>query len=200
MIFLRRTFLFLVFGLASFHAFSQSATIFGTVLDSLRKPLYGVSVSVFGEAVATTTDDKGIYMLPVASNKEQKIVFSFTGLQGDTVRVNLFSGERKELNKTLFGRISLIREVKVEDQSLKTTNVTRINPKIVSVIPTPNQSVEDLLKTLPGVSSANELSSTYSVRGGNFDENLVYVNDIEVYRPFLVRSGQQEGLSFKSIQ
>ena len=56
--------------------------------------------------------------------------------------------------------------------------------------------MEDLIKTLPGVSSTNELSSTYSVRGGNYDENLVYVNGIEVYRPFLVRSGQQEGLSF----
>ena len=56
--------------------------------------------------------------------------------------------------------------------------------------------MEAILKTLPGVSSANELSSQYSVRGGNFDENLVYVNGIEIYRPFLVRSGQQEGLSF----
>ena len=63
------------------------------------------------------------------------------------------------------------------------------------MIPTPNQSVEDILKTLPGVSSANELSSTYNVRGGNYDENLVYINDFEVYRPMLVRSGQQEGLS-----
>lgn len=56
--------------------------------------------------------------------------------------------------------------------------------------------VEALIKTLPGVSSNNELSSQYSVRGGNFDENLVYVNDIEIYRPVLIRSGQQEGLSF----
>src|SRR5204862_3781222 len=65
----------------------------------------------------------------------------------------------------------------------------------VGVLPTPNQSVEDIIKMMPGVSSANELSSTYSVRGGNYDENLVYINDFEVYRPLLVRSGQQEGLS-----
>ena len=63
-------------------------------------------------------------------------------------------------------------------------------------MPSPTGNIEDLVKTQIGVSSNNELSSSYSVRGGNFDENLVYVNDIEVYRPFLVRSGQQEGFSF----
>ena len=63
-------------------------------------------------------------------------------------------------------------------------------------IPGGNAGVENILKTLAGVSGNNELSSQYNVRGGNFDENLVYVNEIEVYRPFLVRSGQQEGLSF----
>jgi hypothetical protein len=99
------------------------------------------------------------------------------------------------VNKKLLGKIKELGTVIVEDQSLKATNITRINPKVISVLPTPNQSVEDILKTMPGVSSANELSSTYSVRGGNYDENLVYVNDVEIYRPLLVRSGQQEGLS-----
>lgn len=93
------------------------------------------------------------------------------------------------------GKIYQITEFTVYDKSLKSENATPIDPKIVKMIPTPNQSVEDILKTLPGVSSANELSSTYNVRGGNYDENLVYINDFEVYRPMLVRSGQQEGLS-----
>ena len=74
--------------------------------------------------------------------------------------------------------------------------MSKIKPKHVRIIPGNSIGVEAVLKTLPGVSSANELSSQYSVRGGNFDENLVYVNGIEIYRPFLVRSGQQEGLSF----
>src|SRR6185436_1993732 len=125
-----------------------------------------------------------------------KIVFSFTGFYADSAIVNLAPGETKQISKSIRGKISEMREVKIEDQSLKKVNVTKIDPKNVSVIPTPNRSVEDLLKTMPGVGSANELSSTYSVRGGNYDENLVYVNDIEVVRPFLVRSGQQEGLSF----
>lgn len=65
-----------------------------------------------------------------------------------------------------------------------------------SKIPGANAGIENILKTLPGVNSNNELSTQYMVRGGNFDENLVYVNEVEVYRPFLIRSGQQEGLSF----
>jgi hypothetical protein len=74
--------------------------------------------------------------------------------------------------------------------------VTTIDPKIIRTIKGAQPGVENLLKTLPGVNISNELSTQYSVRGGNYDENLVYVNGIEVYRPFLVRSGQQEGLSF----
>ena len=74
--------------------------------------------------------------------------------------------------------------------------VTTIDPKIIRTIKGAQPGVENLLKTLPGVNISNELSTQYSVRGGNYDENLVYVNGIEVYRPFLARSGQQEGLSF----
>ena len=72
----------------------------------------------------------------------------------------------------------------------------KLNPKQAQLLPSISGGIEDLIKTLPGVSSNNELSSQYTVRGGNFDENLVYVNGIEIYRPFLIRSGQQEGLSF----
>ena len=77
----------------------------------------------------------------------------------------------------------------------RTKPVQRINPKIAARIPSPRGTIEDLLIQAP-VNFNSELSSGYNVRGGSFDENLVYVNDIEVYRPFLVRSGQQEGLSF----
>ncbi len=196
MLFSRRIILFILPFIFSLNVQSQTATVSGTVLDSLNKPLFGVSVAVFGKSFATTTNDDGKYSLTVPANQNLKIVFSYTGLHADSVHVNLSPNEKKEINKTMRGRISEIREVTIQDKSLKATNITRLDPKNVSVIPTPNRSVEDLLKTLPGVSSANELSSTYSVRGGNYDENLVYVNDVEVYRPFLVRSGQQEGLSF----
>ena len=84
----------------------------------------------------------------------------------------------------------------MEDEQIRSTNLIRIDPKVAFNIPTSSDKIPTFLKTLPGVSSNNELSSQYSVRGGNYDENLVYVNDIEIYRPYLVRSGQQEGLSF----
>jgi hypothetical protein len=193
---MRRSFIFFFLVVNCSIAFSQTATIYGTVRDSLNKPLFGASVSVFGKAIATTSDDKGKYTLKIPANQSQKIVFSYTGLQRDSVILTLKENEKVEINKSLRGNVSKLVEVKIEEQSLKTTNITKINPKVISVIPTPNRSVEDILKTLPGVSSANELSSTYSVRGGNYDENLIYVNDVEIYRPLLVRSGQQEGLSF----
>ena len=84
--------------------------------------------------------------------------------------------------------------VTIHGQGRSGTNV--LNPGLVRNLPSVSNSIEALIKTMPGVTSNNELSSQYSVRGGNFDENLVYVNDIEIFRPFLIRSGEQEGLSF----
>lgn len=176
--------------------FAQTATLFGEVKDTVGKPLFGVNVSVFGKPYGTTTDESGKYSLDVPAGQPLKIIFSFTGLDRDSILLTLQENEKKEINKNLHGKIKELIEVKVEEKSLRESNITRINPKIISVLPTVNRSVEDILKTMPGVSSANELSSTYSVRGGNYDENLVYVNDVEIYRPLLVRSGQQEGLSF----
>lgn len=186
----------LLFALISpLYALSQQAKITGTISDSLGKPLYGVTVAVFGKPAGTTTNDVGFYSLTVPANEPLKIVFTYTGMKSDTTVVRLEAGEEKTINHTLRRTIYQIKEFTIHDRSLKRVNLEPINPKIVTVIPTPNQSVEDLIKTMPGVSSANELSSSYSVRGGNYDENLVYINDFEVYRPLLVRSGQQEGLS-----
>jgi len=89
-----------------------------------------------------------------------------------------------------------LTEVEVTDVKGRSGESIRIDPLVFNQLPSPTGNIEDIIKTQIGVSSNNELSSGYSVRGGNFDENLIYVNDIEVYRPFLVRSGQQEGLSF----
>ncbi|MEZ5147561.1 MAG: Plug domain-containing protein [Bacteroidales bacterium] len=92
--------------------------------------------------------------------------------------------------------LTVLPTYEVQDEKIRTSNLKRIDPKVAVNVPTSSDRISTLIKTQPGVSSSNELSSQYSVRGGNFDENLVYVNDIEIYRPFLVRSGQQEGLSF----
>ena len=187
-VFLFSIFLFL-------NGFAQKATISGTISDSFNHPLFGASVSVFGKSIGTTTDEDGKYLIEVPINISLKIIISFTGLSSDSVVIKLTEGERRIISKSLKENVFQMRDVNIEDRSFKSENIKTLNPKVVRYLPTPNQSVEDLLKTMPGVSSANELSSTYSVRGGNYDENLVYINDFEVYRPLLIRSGQQEGLS-----
>ena len=88
-----------------------------------------------------------------------------------------------------------LEEVIVQDQLSRNQGMVRIDPKIISQNPNVSQNFEAILKQLPGVSTNNELSAQYSVRGGNFDENLIYINDVEIYKPYLVRNGQQEGLS-----
>lgn len=181
--------------LLSLDSFSQDSEVYGQVKDDQNRAAFGVSVAVFGKPIGTTTDNKGRFSMKVPANESLKIFFSFTGLQNDSAIVILNPGERREINKFLKKKVVEFKDVVIEEKSLKRINIVPINPKVVSVIPTPNQSVEDLIKTLPGVASSNELSSSYSVRGGNYDENLVYINDFEVYRPLLVRSGQQEGLS-----
>ena len=189
------TSLLFVFSFLGFSSQGQQARIFGVVKDSLNKPVFGATVAVFGKPIGITTSDNGNYTLFVPANEPLKIVFSFTGLRADTVFIKLNPGEERNIDRKLKDRVVEIGTVDIEERSMKSLNLTKIDPKVVSVIPTPNQSVEDLIKTLPGVVSANELSSSYSVRGGNYDENLVYVNDCVVYRTLLVRSGQQEGLS-----
>ncbi len=173
----------------------QVGTISGKVKDPDGKPLFGASIGVIGKAIGVYSKDDGSFTFQVPANENLQVIISYTGLKQDTFNIRLIPGEKKEIISKMTGKIYQITEFTVYDKSLKSENATPIDPKIVKMIPTPNQSVEDILKTLPGVSSANELSSTYNVRGGNYDENLVYINDFEVYRPMLVRSGQQEGLS-----
>ena len=118
------------------------------------------------------------------------------GYQAQEQQVQAKAGDEITLNRQLVQSNENIEEVTVRQRRAQ-QNMSRIDPQFGAVIPDASSgAVEALIKTLPGVSTNNELSSQYSVRGGNYDENLVYVNDIEVYRPFLVRSGQQEGLSF----
>ncbi|HYW94151.1 MAG TPA: TonB-dependent receptor plug domain-containing protein, partial [Bacteroidales bacterium] len=124
------------------------------------------------------------------------IVVSCIGFRTKSSEITLQEGEQKELDFVLQTEVREFDEVSVSARQERATTLRTIDIKSMNMMPTANGSVESIIKTLPGVSSNNELSSQYSVRGGNYDENLVYVNDIEIYRPFLVRSGQQEGLSF----
>ena len=108
----------------------------------------------------------------------------------------LKKGQNYELNITMKNLGISIDNVEIEDEKTRGNTFEKVDAKHAVSLPSTSGGVEGLIKTLPGVNSSTELSSQYTVRGGNFDENLVYVNGIEVYRPFLIRSGQQEGLSF----
>ena len=120
--------------------------------------------------------------------------------QPKQVTMRLKNGEKKKLDMTLHSAAMVLPDAVISDRATDASSLTRLDAKQATLLPTMGGGVETLIKTLPGVVSNNELSSQYRVRGGNFDENLIYVNGIEIYRPFLVGSGQQEGLSFVNSQ
>ncbi len=174
----------------------QVGMISGKVSDEKNQPVELVSVSIFGYPGGITTSADGSYSLEIPAAKTLKIVYSFIGFRSDTAIVKVNAGEKLRVNRTIISEATELGSIVIENHQIRNTNLTRIDPHTVNALPTASGGIEALLKTMPGVVSNNELSSQYSVRGGNYDENLVYVNDIEIYRPFLVRSGQQEGLSF----
>lgn len=186
------TFLFSLFVTLSF---AQKATVKGIILDEQNQAIIGANVT-YGN-LGTISDFNGFYLLEIPANKNVDIVFSHIGHKNAQITVNLSPNEDFEINPVLKTTIEQISEVIISGRERKRVEgVTTISPEVIRKMVGANAGVENLLKSLPGVNSNNELSTQYAVRGGNYDENLVYVNEIEVYRPFLIRSGQQEGLSF----
>lgn len=177
-------------------SFAQQGTVSGIVTGSDNQPLQFVNIAVKGTTAGETTGRDGRFELSIPASKEVVILFSYIGYETDSIKVSVRDNEHKKLDHTMQQISTQLESIEVKEQQLRTSTFSRLDPKVLNFIPTINASIEDLIKTMPGVSSRNELSSQYSVRGGNFDENLVFVNDIEIYRPFLVRSGQQEGQSF----
>ena len=175
---------------------AQTATIKGVILDDNRQPI-GNAYITSSQTNGTNSNNNGFYELKIASDQEVIVVFSHLGHKNVTVPFNLKNGQVLEFNPIMKVEIEQIATIVISSNLRQSVEgVTSISPELLRTIKGAQPGVENILKTLPGVNISNELSTQYSVRGGNFDENLVYVNDIEVYRPFLVRSGQQEGLSF----
>ncbi len=175
---------------------AQIAVVEGKVTDSLNNPVDLANIAVIGEKTGTTSDKKGFFKLDVPANKEIVIGISFIGFADKKIQLNLAEGEKRTLSIQLKTISTTLPGFEVRDERLRTESMVRLNPRDALVAPSMGNSVTDIIKTLPGVSSNNEMSSQYSVRGGNFDENSVFVNDIEIYRPFLISTGEQEGLSF----
>ncbi|MEO8253562.1 MAG: TonB-dependent receptor [Flavobacterium sp.] len=190
----KRSFFFIVFWI-SFSSLAQLAKVKGTVLDAQNRPVTNGNVSFSGHT--TQTDSKGFYSIKVPVNKKISLVFSHLSYKKTTVSLLLKNSSDYELNLILNENEEQMGEVVVsKDKKSQIQGITIVSADMIKKSPGANAGIENVLKTLPGVNSNNELSTQYSVRGGNYDENLVYVNEIEIYRPFLIRSGQQEGLSF----
>lgn len=191
-----KTLFIITFLVMTSYVSAQVGMISGKVMDEKNQPVELVNVSVFGYPGGTTTASDGSYNLQVPASKPIKIIFSFIGFKTDTAFIKVNAGEKLRLNHSITSTATELESIIIEDRQIRNTNLIRIDARAVNALPTASGGLEALLKTMPGVVSNNELSSQYSVRGGSYDENLVYVNDIEIYRPLLVRSGQQEGLSF----
>ena len=170
--------------------------LYGKVTDEQNHPIEMANVVVTELLVGQTTNSRGAYELQLLSDTTLIINFSFVGYESKQVTVRLKSGEKRKLDVTLTSTVTNLPDVVISDRAIDASSLTRLDAKQATLLPSMGGGVETLIKTLPGVVSNNELSSQYTVRGGNFDENLIYVNGIEIYRPFLVGSGQQEGLSF----
>ncbi len=177
--------------------YAQGGLVYGKVTDERKRPVELVTVGLEGTTTGVFTDPRGNYEIAVPAGVENTIVFTFTGYETERAKVRAVqAGERVELNVTFQKKTTTLEEiVKRADRRDEAGNV-KLDISKARRIPTVGvgSEVEALIKTVVG--SNNELTSQYNVRGGNYDENLVYVNDFEIYRPFLTRSGQQEGMSF----
>jgi hypothetical protein len=194
---LRHTILTAFFFLLTVLAFSQKkfAFVSGKVLDENENPLPKVSVVILGRQSGIITNDSGTFRLKVPADKAFAIQFTYSGYKIEQRNFLMNENEEEKITVKLERGATVLQEVTVTNQrDRESAGLIQINPKYTLNIPTPITGVESLIKIFVG--SNNELTSQYNVRGGSYDENLIYVNDFEIFRPYLVRNGQQEGLSF----
>lgn len=195
---MKNTLLFLLMLLAGFELSAQpKAQIYGVVRNEFGKNLEFANVTLKEHPeIGATANFDGNYTMILPANEQLTLVFSYTGHNRLEMPVKLFPNEKRKINVALKGATINLTDVDIVSERERSSNMIRLNPKIASSVISTSGNIETLIMSQPGVVNNNELSSQYSVRGGNYDENLVYVNDIEIYRPLLIRSGQQEGLSF----
>jgi len=174
---------------------AQKATVSGVIIDEKKIPVIDAHIFI-GNQLKAKTSVNGAYELELNANQTYKL--AITHINFDTVykTITLTPEENLTQNFKLTARAQELGPIDIYGEPIERDMQIKIDPKVLTALPGGNGTLEKVLifEGL-GVSSTNEMSSQYNVRGGNFDENLVYINDVEVYRPFLVRSGQQEGLS-----
>ncbi|MBW7952427.1 MAG: carboxypeptidase-like regulatory domain-containing protein, partial [Chitinophagaceae bacterium] len=193
---LLRNIIVIIFYLFPALVYSQkSATLTGIIIDEEHKPINGAAIEIIGNQKGAFSNSTGNFKIEIASNKVVSLIFSFTGYVRVQKNFILNTGETEFVTILLKKDTTTLTEVEVkDDRRRRETGSIQIDPSKTNVNPSPIQGIEQLIKIFVG--SNNELTSQYSVRGGSYDENLIYVNDFEVFRPYLIRNGQQEGLSF----
>ncbi|HMO63355.1 MAG TPA: carboxypeptidase-like regulatory domain-containing protein [Ferruginibacter sp.] len=173
----------------------KQAYVSGLVIDVNDMPIADVSVTILGRTAGVITDSGGVFTIKVPAEKAFALLFTHTGYTQTQKNFYLSENEQEQVTIRLERSGKTLETVIITDErERKEAGLTKINPKNALALPSPTGGIEALIKILVG--SNNELTSQYSVRGGNYDENLIYINDFEIFRPYLVRSGQQEGLSF----
>lgn len=177
-------------------AYSQNtATIYGKITDKEGKSIADAKVSIANTNISVVSNEKGEYELIIPADTNLTVEFSHVSFGIKLKSVRLSAGKKEKADISIDASQTLDTVV-IEDKFNRSNFIQIIPTKDIYVQSGASQDFNTIIFTQLGVQQSNELSSVYSVRGGNFDENLVYVNDIEVYRPFLTHSGQQEGLSF----
>ena len=174
----------------------QDAIVQGKITDENGAALFSASVAIEGTVYGTVTDSRGEFSLEVPSDEKLLLLVNFLGYKTIRDTLILAPGEIYSVSLSMVPEVKQLEDVEIRGIRDRENTLVPINIKSIDQLPSASQNIEAIIKTLPGVGSGNELSSQYSVRGGSFDENLIYVNDIEIYRPLLVQSAQQEGLSF----
>lgn len=173
---------------------SGQGVVEGVVTDVRNgQPLEFVNVGIPGNASGAVTNAKGFYRLVLKGGDSVTVKFTSTGFESVQRRVPCRG--RTELDIQMSPLATQLQTVEISGESKQQSTFTRIDAEKIDQSVGPLGGVEGVIKMLPDVQSNNELSSQYSVRGGSFDENLVYINGVEIFRPMLIRSGQQEGMS-----
>jgi hypothetical protein len=191
---MKRLFFYILLVTGVWAVASAQGVVEGVVTDAKSgQPLEFVNVGVPGNAAGAVTNSKGFYRLELKGGDSVTVRFTYTGYEAAQRRVARKG--RTELDVQLKPMAKQLEAVEVSDEKNRQSTFTKIGTEKLDVSVGPTGGVEGVLKMLPDVQSNNELSSQYSVRGGSFDENLVYINDVEIFRPMLIRSGQQEGMS-----
>ncbi len=194
----------LAFLLLSVVVFAQNKPrIYGILLDEHRQPIEGVNVyyADIEGTVRTVSEKSGFYNIQLPIDREVVLWYEHPSFKLSSIDVTMTENETAELNFILLTGVEGFNNelkgivINAKGGRKRVEGITTISPEVIRNIPGANAGVENIIKLLGG-NSNNELSTQYAVRGGNYDENLVYVDDVEIYRPFLIRSGQQEGLSF----